>query len=243
MMPGQKLLPPATFYELVSRLFERGESLVVTQPYKGLLLSEKFKILGIGEDYLALQTNDIRICAALKNEIRLHHATFSFPVAAKLLDRNIWMGQIWLHDFAFTGIAWKQRSGDRVQPKDPTYITLTINDSRKYTVYLDNLSETGLGVVSSRVLSHEIPIQVGEEVTINFRLGGSDIEMILKGTVATISPFGKTLERIGIQILTQVGHVEQLVDFIKSRKDQIREEVYASLMQNMEPYRVEALYF
>jgi PilZ domain len=233
---------PENIFALVKSLASRSETLTMTLSYKGLVLSEPVKVVEVDNEYIVLQAQNSRACSVLKKSIHLHSHVFPYPVSAVVVDINQWTGRIKLEQLAFTGSDWKNRNGDRVQPKNPTYVTI-LNREIRITGLLEDISKTGVGVMAYRLLDRGPGISLGDAIRIDFRLPDQNILFTLKGTVASMSKVGRSLVRIGIRITTRPVQSLHLEEFINFRRSEILTELETANQQATERFRVEALYF
>ena len=241
-MNAPRLPLSETVLALAHLLASQAETLTLTHPYKGLVLSENVRVLSVEENQVVLQAHDTRILPVLKNCIHLHSQLFPYPVSASLVDLNQWTGKIRLQNLIFTGSEWKVRNGDRVQPRGPTYVTIRSGDNR-ITACLEDISKTGLGMVAYRLLERGADILTGDSVRLDFRLMEKDRVMSMNGIVVGMSRVGQSLVRIGVRFVAKPVQAWHLDDYINTRKNEILSELELTNRQSTERYRVEALYF
>lgn len=231
-----------TVYSLINLLTDQAEYLTLTHPYKGLVLSEPVKILSVESDCVVAQAQNNRTCTIIKNRVHLHSQLFPYPVSARVVDHNQWTGMIRLEDFTFTGIEWKIRKGDRVQPKQPNYVSIKSGENR-ITACLEDISKIGLGMIAYRLLDRGAGILTGDSIRIDLRLPDKNSLLVLDGIVVSMSRVGRSLVRIGIKILPKPVQASRLNEYIDSRRKEILSELQEASRQATERYRVEALYF
>jgi len=214
-------------------------SLTLTKQFRGLELNQAVSLLDVSPDCATLQATDPKLVPILEGVVCLHSQAFSKPIAARVKDMNYADGIFQLSDFTYQD--WKERQYERVQPKDPTYITLHWRQ-KEARLCLEDISAHGMGVFAGREIEREIKIQPGLTVHLDFQLSDIPINN-LEGSILYQYRVGQWVEKLGLRLFPSGKQRHSLEQYIARRRQEILEEVSQIYVRAREPRGVESLYF
>jgi hypothetical protein len=214
-------------------------SMTLTKQFKGLELSQPVRLLEATPEYAVLQATNPTLIPLLEGVVSLHSQAFSTSIVGRVEHMNYVDGVFHLADFSIQD--WKQRQYERVQPKDPTYITMRWRQ-KAGRVCLEDISVSGMGVFAGREVGREIKIEAGLIVHLDFRLYEYAFEH-LEGRILYRQRVGQCVEKLGIRLFPNSKQRRSLEEYVALRRQEILAEVSEIYIKAREPHGVECQYF
>jgi len=218
------------------------QPIILTRTYKGITLHQDIRVLAVQADRVVCQATDLRKCAGLKGTILLHGQRFIRPVMARLTDFNLVTGTFHLDNLAYVDSDWKERSHERVQPKNPTYLNVRCHH-KIFRAYLENISLIGVGLLAEKRLDEEMHVRPCTNVLLDFQLEPRLAWSTLKGRVVSKKSIGNQLTRLGIQIYPTLRDSKLLWEYIARREDEILRELNQAYLEAFKAPGPERMYF
>jgi len=229
-----------TITAVFGALPQNDPSLTLTKHYKGVTLRENIQVLDIKPECTTIRATQREFFPCLEGDIHIHSKKFPQSIAGRIHPVDCTQGIFLLSDLAYTH--WKDRSFERVQPRDSVYLKLHCN-GETYRAFLEDISTHGMGIMGNKSMDPfnelKIGIKVELELCLNENYGFSD----LHGGLVYRQKIGLHLVKLGLQLYPTAFQKRSLERYITQRKDEILEEVKQTYLRNREPQRVENLYF
>jgi hypothetical protein len=210
--------------------------LTLTTGYRGLLFDERIKPLKISADQIVFSAPRQHILITLGDPLYLHSHALPESVRASLLCLNTAAGEMTLTNFRFSGIPWRDRCEQRVQPVKPLNAMLTI-DRRIYQASLVDLSLHGAGVTINGENEQAPMPALKSSIDINFQLD-SQTRLSMRSTVAYVRKGGACLVNLGLRLFPTPNQEILLESFITRRKIEIMNELQQQARERMDSGRV-----
>lgn len=199
-------------------------SLVMTNSFRGMILSQEIKPVAVDKHRAVFQAYDLDICAVLEGCVHLHSSLLPKPVKAKIRDLSVRQGMFSLTDFAYIDGDWKDRLHERVQPKEPTYVSLHYRQTVIRASMLD-LSIRGMGLLVCNSEGQEMDFESNASVCTDFETSSNYRWAKLGGAVHYQQKLSKSIARLGIRLYPKIEQARQLEKYISKRKSEIMEEL------------------
>jgi len=225
----------------IGRLTAQNKPMTITGTYKGILLTHPIRVLNILPDRVIFQAPGSLLCLTLREKVHLYSNALPETVTARLLELNMIVGEIALSDFTFSGLSWKERLCDRIQPRDPIGVDFY---SQKTTVrgHMENISTIGMRLLISRKKDKGVCTDYGAPVRLAFRLPGDSLQINLKGKI-TYSRQVRDSMIIGIHFLPNPSQEKRLTQYILASKAEILDELELEFQKMLAPRQIQDLYF
>ena len=223
-------------------LSRQKSSLVVTKDYQGIIISQEITPDFINLNRVVFQALDRDICAVLKGWVHLHSPLFSNPVKAQVKDLSLGRGMFSLSDFSYLEGEWKERMHERVQPKDPTYVSLRFQQMDMRASMLD-LSVNGMGLLVGNSEDCDMEFEPNSCVRTDFETTPAYRWTKLGGAIHYQLNVARSIVRLGIRLYPKVEQARQLEKYIAKRKAEIMEELDQAYLSTLFPLGVESQYF
>jgi hypothetical protein len=246
----KRICPMASQYEpatdeILSILRSPGQQtpdIKLSANFKGVLLDQEITILEVGPNSAAFQGSNIKYCAGLEGMVFLQSSIFPCVVAARMANLDVTKGIILLSHFAYTKLEWKNSRSERVQPKEPAYALLRWNQG-VLRFSIENISASGLEVLSNKINRQDLDIQPGTEVKLDFQIPPNYKYSNLEGEIIYLQPIGNRLVRAGIQLYPKADEAVSLVRLVEQRREEIMEELHQAYMVACRPRSAACLFF
>jgi hypothetical protein len=212
----------------------------LTKHYKGLTLREYFRIVEVKPECAKIKANKREIFPCLEGEIYLHSEVFPQSIAGRIHPVDYTKGIFLLSDLSYA--EWKDRSSDRVQPKDSVYLKLYHN-RQIYRAFLDDISVLGLGIMGNKSIDPFNQLKPGEKVELEFDLTEEYTFSNLAGVLVYRQKIGLHLVKFGLKLSPNQFQKRSIEKYIHQRKEEILEEINQKYLRSREPQGVENLYF
>jgi len=240
------MIPERTTQDEILAIFDsltrKKSSLVVTKAYRGIIINQEIKPDFVNLNRVVFQALDRDICAALEGWVHLHNPSFSRPVKAQVKDLSLSRGMFSLSDFSYLEGEWKERLHERVQPKDPTYVSLRYQSMDIRASMLD-LSINGMGLLVGNSEDCEMEFEPNSCVRTDFETSPAFKWTKLGGAIHYQLKVARSIVRLGIRLYPKVEQARQLENYIAKRKTQIMEELDQAYLTASIPLGVECQYF
>jgi hypothetical protein len=219
---------------------QNDPSLILTKHYKGITLRDKLQVVDIKPECTTVQATQREIFPCLEGEIHLHSKTLPQSIAGRIHPIDCTQGTFLLSNLVYTH--WKDRSFERVQPKDSVYLKFH-HDGEIYRAFLEDISTHGMGIMGNKNMDPFNTLRIGVKVDLEFCLNENCHFSDLHGVMVYRQKVGMHLVKFGIQLYPTSSQKRSLERYITQRKDEILEEVKQTYLRSREPQRVENLYF
>jgi hypothetical protein len=228
--------------DVIKQLGQQNAALELTKSYKEILLKQDVNILEVNPDNATFRATNIEMCAALEDDVYLHNQLFPRPVMARLKGLSLNEGMLTLSDFAYRDTEWKERLHERVQPKNPSYVTLRWK-KKVLRAPIENISVSGMGVLVYKLVEKGMDFQPGSTIHLDFQLPPNYEYTSIKGTIIYQHPVGSCSIKLGVQLFPKASEAQSLEKYIAQRKREILGELELLFLETSWPRGVEHLYF
>ncbi len=230
------------FLTFFDSLAGQSASLLISKAYRGITLTRKIKAMLVNQQGVVFKAFDRDICAVIKGRVHLHSQLLKKPVMARVKDQPISKGLFSLFDFSHIQGEWNDRHHERVQPKEPTYISLDYQNMAVRASLLD-ISLTGMGVLVGSSDDHELDFQPNNGIRSDFQTSPTFGWTKLGGAIHYQQKVAESIVRIGIRLYPKMEQRRQLKEYIDNRKAEILEELDQGDLSASIPAGVEHQYF
>ena len=209
---------------ILSSMTQEDATLKIYKSFRGTILHLDARILAITPSGIVLQSPDIRIAFTSGSFIYLNSKQLPMPVMARLCDINLFNNTLFVTDLTYKEDGWKERSQERVHPKEPTYAMLHWNRKTIQTT-VENISCQGMGLLTYKLFEKGFRIQPSSEILLDiqippdYRLNG------LRGTVIYQCLLGEAFVRIGVQLHPNLSQRHLIEQYVASLKGEIMSEL------------------
>jgi hypothetical protein len=224
----------------LGNLTQKDPSISLTKHHKGITLSDDIQVVDIQPDCATIQASRREIFPCLKGEVHLHSQKFSGSFSGRIHPIDFSQGTFLLSDLAYED--WKERSFERVQPKESIYVNLH-HDKGSFRVFLRDISVNGMGILGYKTIDPSNQLGVGEKVMLGFQLSGGEPLLVLAGKLVYRRKISWEMVQFGIMLFPNADQQDTLEQFISDRRNDILDEIDQTYIRSFEPYRVENLYF
>ncbi|MGW8226767.1 MAG: hypothetical protein ACWGOY_13585 [Anaerolineales bacterium] len=221
---------------------DRKSSLMMTNSYRGMILSQEIKPVAVDKHRAVFQAYDLDVCAVLEGCVHLHSSLLPKPVKAKVRDLSIRQGMFSLTDFAYIDGHWKERLHERVQPQVPTYVSLHYRQMLIRASMLD-ISIRGMGLLVCNSEQEEFDFLPNASVCTDFETSPSYRWAKLGGAIHYQQKLSGSISRLGIRLYPKIEQARQLEKYISKRKSEILEELHQAYVASSVHSGVEFQYF
>jgi hypothetical protein len=241
-MCSEETLTENEILALFDSYADQKSSLMMTKSYRGLLFSQEVKTVAVDAHRAVFQALDLDCCAALEGCVHLHSSFLPKPVKARVRDLSVRRGMFSLSDFSYIPGDWRERFHERVQPKDPTYISLC-HRREYFRASLLDISFSGMGVLICSSDDCEFEFEPNSSVCIDFQITPALRWTKLGGAIHYQQKLSKTISRLGIRLYAKLEQARQLEKYLADRKAEILEELEQSYDAALMHSGVEYQYF
>jgi len=193
--------------------------ITLTAGYKGLLFDERINPLKVGPDQITFSLPRPHVRLILCEPLHLHSRALPESVHANIASINLDASEMTLNNFRFSGLPWRDRYEQRVQPASPLTGMLTF-DHRIVRASLLDLSVHGVGVMIEREPDSMPDPKVKSSVDVNIQLD-SQTRLSMPGETAYIRKGGTLLLNLGLRLSPTTYQESILESFVARRKVQI----------------------
>ncbi len=197
--------------------------IAVTSTFKGLFFEEKVAPLKVGPDYVVFRAPKFPMHRTLGDKVILHSRVLPQSVRTDLQSIDAIRSEITLTNFSFTGAYWRDRREQRIEPPAPLQASITF-EKKPYRANLSNLSLHGAGLMVYFGDDECRDLVVKRPVEVSFHLG-SQSDIHISGSVASIRQMDYTLAQLGIRLEPTSNQGIWLENYIARRKIEIMREL------------------
>ena len=197
--------------------------IAVTGTYKGMFFEEKVAPLKVGPDFVVFRAPKSPMHQILHDKVILHSHVLPQSVRTDLQSIDALHSEITLTNFSFTGVYWRDRREQRIEPPIPLQAVITIG-RQAYRANLNNLSLHGAGLLVYFGDDECRDLMLKKPVEVSFHLGPQP-EIRVAGSIASISQMDYTLAQLGIRMEPTSNQEIWLENYIAKRKIEILNEL------------------
>lgn len=216
--------------------------LVMTKSYHGVILSQEIRTIAVDQHQAVFQALDSGCCAAIEGCVHLHCYFLTKPVKARVRDLSYRRGMFSLSDFSYIEGPWQERLHERVEPKQPTYVSLRYRKMGFRASMLD-LSINGMGVLICKAENPELEFKANTSVCIDFQTSPEYRWLKLGGAIHYQKMLSRSIARLGIRLYPKLEQARLLERYIQSRQKEILDELAAASILAKYSSGVEYQYF
>lgn len=228
----------------ITVLLSKDSVIEVEIPMRGLLVKESIVVSDCSRDQVEAQSSNIsHFCTG----------TFNYPlfikvkgsnkiVVGRLADLLVYNGRLRLNNFQVLDQVWIERQSERVQPKLPTFITLSIG-KRKIRASLYDISKNGVSVFIDKLIEETNEDFLGSEVLLYMKIPPGKNLYKISAEVAQIRSISNELTRIGLKMHHNQTEDEALDKYLSERKREILDEVFTNFKEMLNFRQTKDQYF
>jgi hypothetical protein len=223
-------------------LLEQNQTLKLTRPFKGMLFTQELSFVSLEMDRALFNISRGRLVANPGDRIFLRSPSGTEVYSARILELDNYLGQLVLAEFKSLGRSWAARSHERVQPHQPTRVTLRCQHCFLPT-FLENLSLAGVGLLAYKPVERGLEPRIGQVVKVDFELPVARGRLSLPGKLVNVSYPATCLAYIGVQIYPNVQQSRVMERYITNRKGEIIDEIDRVIKASFSPPSIQDMYF
>jgi hypothetical protein len=229
----------------VDSLFQKESVVDVEIPVRGLLIKESVVICNCSQDQIEAQSSNIsHFCTGAFNYplfIKMGGANKSLK--CRLSDLLVYSGKLVLSDFRVMDQVWTDREYERVQPKQPTFVTLVWKNLKIKTNLFD-LSQTGMCVLVEKAAIIDQDQLIGSDVQILMDLPVKNGGLCkIKGHIVQNRSISNNLLRIGLDISASKKDGDIIAHYLSDRKREILDELFLNFLELLNYRDTKDMYF
>ncbi len=210
--------------------------ITLTASYKGLLFDERINPLKVGLDQITFSLPRQHVVLILCDPLILHSRALPESVRANMSSIDLSVGEMALTNFRFSGVPWRDRYEQRVQPVLPLNAMLTI-DNRIINASLIDLSLHGAGVLIEGEQGQMPDPQIKSSIDINFQLDRLT-RLSMRCGVSHVRRGGSNLLSLGLRLFPTSYQESLLEPYITKRKLEIMYELQELVREKMQTIRL-----
>lgn len=203
---------------------ENQNRLELTSTFQGMILRQEIKPVAIDHGRAVFLAVDPCSCAGLEGCVHLHSSCLSKPVRARVKDLSPRSGMFSLTDFSYVEGGWQERLHERVQTKQPTFVTLRYKEDYFRASLLD-LSLNGIGLLVGISGNPESNFQKNCSVCMDFEIMPGFRWEKLGGAIHYQQKTSRLIVRLGIRLYPKLEQTRQLEKYINIRQAEIKNEL------------------
>lgn len=226
----EMLTPYTDAAQAIKSLAFQSIPVALTSTYKGIFLEEKVAPLKINPDGVIFRAPKMQICATMHPSVMLHSKLLPESVRAQVQYIDPKCGEISLSNFSFSGCYWRDRCEQRVEPADPVYANLIVQN-RRYRSNLVNLSLHGAGLMIFLGDNTAANLTPKTKVDVNFKLSEHN-EFNIAAAIVSIKFLGYSLAQAGLSLSPTPNQEIWLEKYITNRKIEILNELNSQVVQS-----------
>jgi hypothetical protein len=198
-----------------------GHQIELLSVYKGVPFICKANVEQIGDNSVALQTNNpALVCLECSNEARLLGSDYFEPAMARLESIDLAKGTITMKDLVYAGARLGERMIVRVEPREPIPVTLE-TAGQIFQGEIADLSISGLGIWLSKE-QYQALLKPGVNVQLAFQVRNEPIS--LAGVILGVSK-APASQRISLRFAQGGAEKLQIFHYLIDRRAEIEAEV------------------
>ena len=212
----------------------------LTKHYKGITLNQQGRIVAISPNSVTIQATQRRTFHCLDGMIHLRSGAFPGAISATIHPIDYTEGTFQLSDLSYGD--WQDRRAERVQPKNPIYLTMKFSH-KTFRAFMEDICTVGMGILVNSNIDIEGRLRVGGKLLLDFELTPEFPFTRLTGMVVYRQKVGQNLIKFGLHLFPNTAQKIALQNYIIQRHDEILDELEKDSIRMYEPRRVENLYF
>ncbi len=232
--------PMASLVDAINALPNPYPPVSLIKHYKGTTLNQQGSIVTINPDSATIKATQRLTFPFLDGLIHLCSRSFPGAISANIHPVDYSHGTFQLSDLSYGG--WQERRAERVQPKCPTYISMSFR-GRTYRAFLEDICTEGMGILASEAIDPAGRLIVGVQLLLEFQLVPETIFKNLKGRIVYQQNVEQQMIKFGLALLPDVDQKIALRDYVLLRQGEIQDELQEEYIRMREACRVEKLYF
>jgi hypothetical protein len=230
----------ASLVEAISTPPKPHAQVELIKNYKGTTLSQRGSIVDFNFDTATIQASHRGTFPILEGGIHMRSNEFKGAISATIHPVDYSQGTFRLSNMSYCD--WKERKTERVQPKSPTYVTLSYCDGT-YRAFLEDISAEGVGILADGSMDPDRKLQIFDIPFLEFQLTPIHTFVNLKGMILYRREVGPDLIKIGLYLYPDAYQKLALADYVVQRHAEIMRELKQDYLRSTSPSRVENLYF
>jgi hypothetical protein len=220
-----KLFPPIkNIFQTIQTLAGQNEKLDITRSFQGLNLKQCVTITKVDDDKIYLRVSDCQIFTYPDGPIYIQDKRISNPIRGSFHLDNLSTGIVVLSELNWMDRKWKNRTKDRVQPKNTVYIDVEYQNN-EIRARLENISTSGMAVLINKSFNPLIHIDSLRKILLSFTLLPGCEFRSLAGSLVYRQAFGPNLIRLGVRFIPSFEELNCLKSYISQRKLEILNEL------------------
>ncbi len=208
--------------------------------YRGTALNQQVDIVDMNSISGTIRATQRLTFPILSGMIHLRSGAFPGAISASIQPLDYTDGTFQLYDLSYGN--WQDRKGERVQPKTPTYVTMSFG-RKTFRAVMDDISADGAGILANRNVDPGNKLLSGTKLLLKFHLKPSIYKIHLKGSVVYRKDIGQKLIRFGLHLFPDTDQRKFLRAYISRRHDEILHELEQDYFRLYDAYRIENQYF
>lgn len=228
----------------LNTILPRQSVVDVEIPIKGLLVRESVVVCDSSQDQVEAHCSNIsHFCTG----------TYEYPIYVKpggtakaltcrLSDIVAFSGKLLMKDFHLMEDVWIDRECERVQPKEPVFVTVQ-SGVQKTRANLFDLSLSGMCVLIDNKFLPGRRSLINRKLKITMKLPCSRTACQIKGTVVQVRPISDHLVRVGMNISMSKKDEGVIAHYLTERKREILDELFLNFMQLLHHRETKDQYF
>jgi hypothetical protein len=228
----------------ISEFLIKDNVLDVEVPIKGLIIKESVVISCASTDHIEAQTDNIsHFCTGMDNyPVYIRIEGSNKVVVCKCSDLLVYAAKLKFRDFRVIEQAWIDRKHDRVQPKSPTFVTLT-QGKKNLVANLIDISRIGACVFIDRSSAGEPDELFESDILVTLKIPPKNHILKLKAETAHLQAISGELLRMGLRIFPEKEDKKILNQYLMDRKKEILDEVFLNFKNMLTFRQTKDLYF
>lgn len=228
----------------LNSLLQKESVVDVEVPIKGLLLKESVVVCDTSPGQIEAHTSNIsHFCTGSYDyPLFLKLNRTKNALACRLSDIVVYTGKLVMKDFQMMEEVWVNRECERVQPKDPTFVSV-IMGKQKFNANLFDLSLTGMCILTDKKNFKEPRKLYDKKLMVLLQLPNSRLTCKIKGIVVKVRPVSESLLRIGMNIDMLKKDNQIVSHYLSERKREILDELFLNFLQLLNYRETKDQYF
>ncbi len=228
----------------IPAILQKDSVVDVEIPIRGLLVKESIVIYQCDQNQVAAHASNIsHFCTGTYNYplyIRVHGSNKA--LSCRLSDLLVSSGRMMLNDFRFIEQPWIDRQYERVQPREPIFVTLS-EKGHKFNANLFDLSLIGMCIFTDTSILEKISPFLGSKFTVLLRLPPRNQLCRVPARVMQVRTLHNNLIRVGLQIKPEGTDASIIAHYLSERKREILDELLLNFRELLNYRQTKDMYF
>jgi hypothetical protein len=229
------LLTPGSIIKCLQMHADQETPIRLCKLFKGLPIDLEIKVISTTPHITICQVLTHPVYPLTPGPLLLKSPLFERPVVAFLSEVNLQHGLYVLTEMFYSQInQWNERCSIRVQPTNPTYVTL----KRRRPLLrgaLENISLNGLALIGSPLTDSTITEVLPLNVSLEMRLSSEHYWEHIRGALVNAREVGSGLARYGVRLYLNTVQRLQLQGYLAKRQAEIMDELDQTYLAAWEP--------